>query len=67
MPTKTDTLQHDLGALLLRLTVGGLMLFHGADKMAHGIGWMGSALAAKGLKSFTACVASRARPPSPLS
>ncbi|RLB51817.1 MAG: GntR family transcriptional regulator [Deltaproteobacteria bacterium] len=52
MPQKTDTLPHDLGALLLRLTIGGLMLFHGVDKMAHGIGWLGPALAGKGLPEF---------------
>ena len=34
------TNERDIGALLLRLTVGGLMLFHGIDKITGGISWM---------------------------
>lgn len=30
----------DMGKLLLRLAVGGLMLFHGLSKLAQGIGWL---------------------------
>jgi putative oxidoreductase len=39
----------DLALLLLRLTVGGLMLFHGVYKIQSGIGPIESMLAAKGL------------------
>ena len=28
----------DFGKLLLRVTVGGLLLFHGASKIVHGVG-----------------------------
>jgi len=48
MPKSSD----DLAKLLLRLTVGGLMLFHGIAKLAHGIAWMGPLLAAHGLPEF---------------
>ncbi len=49
--TKTE---RDIGALLLRLTVGGLMLPHGIDKVTGGIGWMPGALEAKGVPGFVA-------------
>lgn len=39
----------DLGRLVLRLAVGGLMLFHGVHKAQHGIGGIEDLLAAKGL------------------
>ncbi len=38
--------------LLLRLTVGGLMLFHGIAKIVHGIGWMGGLVTGAGLPEF---------------
>ncbi len=41
--------ERDLGALLLRLLVGGLMLFHGVDKVAGGVGWMADMLTGAGL------------------
>lgn len=44
----------DLGKLILRLTVGGLMLFHGVDKLQSGIGGISGMLAAKGLPTFLA-------------
>ena len=34
----------DLGKLLLRFTVAGLLLFHGISKMQNGIGWMAGLL-----------------------
>jgi putative oxidoreductase len=34
----------DFGKLILRLTVGGLLLFHGVAKLGHGIGWMAGML-----------------------
>lgn len=39
----------DLGRLILRITVGGLMLFHGIDKIQNGIGGIQGLLASKGL------------------
>ncbi len=39
----------DLGKLLLRLTFGFLLLFHGAVKIQHGVGWIAQMLAAHGL------------------
>lgn len=44
----------DLGKLILRVTVGGLMLFHGVDKLQSGIGGISGMLAAKGLPTFLA-------------
>lgn len=39
----------DLGKLILRLCVGGLMLFHGVHKLIHGFGFIISKLKAIGL------------------
>ena len=44
----------DLGKLVLRLTVGGLMLFHGIDKITNGIAGVEGALEAKDLPTFLA-------------
>ncbi len=44
----------DLGKLLLRLTVGGLLLFHGISKLLHGISWMPPMLQMHGLPGFIA-------------
>ncbi|MES2791775.1 MAG: DoxX family protein [Planctomycetota bacterium] len=44
----------DTGKLLLRVAVGGLMLFHGIFKLQHGIAWMNGMLTAKGLPTFLA-------------
>jgi putative oxidoreductase len=44
----------DYGKLLLRLAVGGLMLFHGLHKVRHGVGWMLPLLEAKGLPALMA-------------
>ena len=45
---------NDLGLLVLRLTMGGLMLFHGVHKLTHGVGFIGDMLAGMGLPSFIA-------------
>lgn len=45
---------NDLGLLLLRLSMGGLMLFHGIHKLLHGVGFIGDMLAQMGLPSFIA-------------
>jgi putative oxidoreductase len=44
----------DLGRLLLRVTVGGLLLLHGIHKLTHGISWLFDDVHAHGLPSFVA-------------
>ena len=39
----------NLGKLLLRLTVGGLLIFHGINKITEGVGFIEGLLKAKGL------------------
>ena len=36
----------DLGKLILRVTVAGLLIFHGISKLKAGIGWMAGPLGA---------------------
>lgn len=45
---------NDLGLLLLRLTVGGLMLFHGVHKLVYGVSAIEGMLAGLGLPGFIA-------------
>jgi putative oxidoreductase len=44
----------DLGKLILRLTVAGLMLFHGVAKVKGGVGFITGLLAQNGLPGFLA-------------
>ena len=44
----------NLGKLLVRIAVGGLLLFHGYFKLTHGIGFIEAMLAARGLPPFIA-------------
>ncbi len=44
----------DTGKLIVSLTVGGLIIFHGISKIIHGIAWMSAPLAAAHLPSFVA-------------
>lgn len=44
----------DFGRLLLRLAVGGLMLFHGVHKLIGGVDGIAGMLVAKGLPGFIA-------------
>ncbi len=44
----------DLGKLVLRITVGGLMLFHGLHKLFDGVGGIKGMLASHGLPEFVA-------------
>lgn len=44
----------DLGKLLLRLAVGGLMLFHGLHKLLGGVGFISHLLVEKGLPGLIA-------------
>ena len=45
---------NNLGLLLLRLTVGGLMLFHGLHKLFYGVGFIGGMLSQMGLPTWIA-------------
>lgn len=55
MKFEKDSLRStDLGLLLLRIALGGLMLFHGMHKLIYGVGFIGDMLAAIGLPSFIA-------------
>lgn len=43
---------NDLGKLLLRFSVGGLMLFHGIHKLERGLGFIEKSLVDAGLPAF---------------
>lgn len=43
-----------LGILVQRISVGGLMLFHGFYKLSNGVSWIAEMLASKGLPGFIA-------------
>ncbi len=43
---------NDIAKLVLRLTVGGLMIFHGIAKVIHGIPWLGATVTAAGLPEY---------------
>jgi putative oxidoreductase len=45
---------YNLGTFILRLSVGGLLLLHGIDKLQNGIGHIEGNLDAKGLPVFIA-------------
>lgn len=47
------TCKTNIGLLLLRLSTGGLMLFHSVAKLHGGIASNQSMLADKGLRAFT--------------
>ena len=44
----------DIGKLILRLTVAGLMLFHGVPKLFYGVSWLQATLSNAGLPGFIA-------------
>jgi putative oxidoreductase len=44
----------DIGRLVARITVAALILFHGINKIIHGVGFIGTSLAALHLPSFIA-------------
>lgn len=44
----------DLGKLIIRLTLGGLLLFHGIAKLLNGVGFIEGELASHGLPGFLA-------------
>ncbi len=43
-----------LGKLILRVMVGGLLLFHGVDKMLHGVGFIEGMMKVQGLPTYVA-------------
>ena len=45
-------MNEDLGKLILRVTVGGLLIFHGISKLVHGIAWMAGPLSAAHIPFF---------------
>ncbi|MCP5023087.1 MAG: DoxX family protein [bacterium] len=47
-------LNQDLGKLLLRLAVGGLLLLHGIEKVSKGTTWIEQTLGARGWPEFIA-------------
>jgi putative oxidoreductase len=47
-------MRNDLGKLILRLAVGGLMAFHGLSKLRHGVAWMAGPLSAHHLPAALA-------------
>src|SRR5919204_3990489 len=49
-----DSRQDDIGKLLLRIALGGILLFHGVFKLTHGVEWIKQPLAALGLPGFLA-------------
>jgi putative oxidoreductase len=52
---KKDFLRNkDLGLLVLRVGLGGMMLFHGIHKLMHGVGAIAGMLANLGLPTFLA-------------
>jgi putative oxidoreductase len=46
--------KQNIGLLILRLTIGGIMLFHGYDKLIHGIDGIVNLVNATGLPEFLA-------------
>ncbi|KMQ72889.1 DoxX family protein [Marinobacter subterrani] len=44
----------DLGKLIIRLTLGGLILFHGIAKLLNGVGFIEGLLTSHGLPGFLA-------------
>lgn len=55
LPTMLDRRElDDLGKLVLRVTIAGLMLFHGVHKLVNGIGGIESMVSSKGLPGFVA-------------
>jgi len=50
---KTAT-SEDIGKLLIRIAIGGILLFHGAFKLVHGVEWIKQPLGQLGLPGFLA-------------
>ncbi len=48
------TSREDIGKLVLRVGLGGILLFHGVFKLTHGVEWIRGPLGALGLPGFLA-------------
>ena len=44
----------NLGLLILRLTIGVLLIFHGISKISNGVGWIVEMFSEKGIPGFFA-------------
>ena len=53
-PLSATAVAEDIGKLILRLVVGGLLLFHGAMKLRHGIGFVAKMVQTHNLPSWFA-------------
>lgn len=53
-PSPSSSTLQDIGKLLLRVVLGVLILFHGMDKMLHGIDTIKSMVSSTGLPGFFA-------------
>jgi putative oxidoreductase len=49
-----ETMSEDLGKLILRVAVGGVIIFHGIFKLTHGVDFIQQMLAQSGLPAFIA-------------
>jgi len=54
MTETTVDWKEDVGLFLLRLALGGILLFHGIFKLTHGVEWIKEPLGALGLPGFLA-------------
>ena len=54
METTAAAKRQDLGLLLLRIALGGIILFHGVFKLRHGVAWIQQPLGALGLPGVLA-------------
>jgi putative oxidoreductase len=54
MSNVTKVYWDDVGRLILRVAVGGMMLLHGISKMQSGVGKLGEMLRGRGLPEFVA-------------
>jgi putative oxidoreductase len=52
MPAVPRPIWEDVGKLILRVAVGGLLFLHGVAKLKTGIGWMAGPLSAVGMPAF---------------
>jgi putative oxidoreductase len=48
------TARHDIGILILRIALGGILLFHGISKLGNGVEWMKQTLGQLGLPGVLA-------------
>ena len=54
MATGIMKMNDNIGKLILRIMLGSLMLFHGVNKLQHGIGFIKGLVLAQGLPEFLA-------------